>query len=272
MASPRPSPASKAEALRQRRARVAQSKTRAAKSKEARRIHGPKVPSSLSYAAGLRALVKSTWSIILDGMAGAIAQATRQDALDTRTLAGAVRVHVAEHITKRAPAVIDKAGKLIDQHNAAEHKRVLGIDPRFEYGVGDTLAVFRRENVKLITTIAEDQLDRVQKVLDDNFGLRHEELSEKLQEQFGVTERKADRIARDQTLKLNGDLTRIRQQNAGVDSYVWTDSGDERVREEHATLDGQTFRWDAPPSVGHPSEDFECRCTAYPVVPGLDDD
>jgi hypothetical protein len=44
---------------------------------------------------------------------------------------------------------------------------------------------------------------------------------------------------------------------------------DERVREEHAALEGQTFAWSSPPAVGHPGEDFQCRCVALPVIDEL---
>ena len=50
--------------------------------------------------------------------------------------------------------------------------------------------------------------------------------------------------------------------------YVWRTRGDERVRLSHAQNDGRLFAWDEPPATGHPGEDFGCRCTAEPYVPG----
>jgi hypothetical protein len=50
------------------------------------------------------------------------------------------------------------------------------------------------------------------------------------------------------------------------------------VRERHAELDGERFRWDDPPVTNedgdenHPGEDYQCRCTAYPVLPELGDE
>ncbi len=120
--------------------------------------------------------------------------------------------------------------------------------------------------------MTEEHTRAILKVINENFGLRHEELSAKLEAAFGVSQARADLIARDQTLKLAGDLTHIRQTQAGITSYVWTTSGDERVREEHAVLDGETFEWRSPPEVGHPGQDFNCRCTAYPIVPGFEEE
>lgn len=213
---------------------------------------------------------------MLEGLAEKIKAATREDDLrGTRTFAPAdsIKVRLMRFVHVHAPAVVDKAGKQVSAHNVTEHKRVLGIDPRIDPGIGPTLDVFHRENVRLIESIAEEQLDRVQELLDENFGLRVEDLSKKLQHEFDVTKSRANLIARDQTLKLNGDLTRIRQQNAGISEFIWTTSADERVREEHAVLDGQTFRWDVGhPEEGLPGQTFQCRCTAFPIVPGLDEE
>jgi SPP1 gp7 family putative phage head morphogenesis protein len=104
-------------------------------------------------------------------------------------------------------------------------------------------------------------------------GVRVEEIRKQLQERLGIEKRRAQLIARDQTLKLAGQLAEARQTQAGIRRYVWTTSADERVRPDHADLDGRTFEWAEPPIVdkrtgrrGHPGEDFQCRCTADPVL------
>lgn len=47
-----------------------------------------------------------------------------------------------------------------------------------------------------------------------------------------------------------------------IEFYVWHTQHDARVRGAHAERDGKIFRWDDPPEVGHPSQDFGCRCYA----------
>lgn len=162
--------------------------------------------------------------------------------------------------------LVDAAARTIARYNAREIKRVLGIDPREKV---PNLDQFRRANVERIKSIAADVLPRVEKVLEQNFGLRVEDLSVKIQTEFDVSESRGDLIARDQTLKLNAQLTRARYADVGIEKYVWTTSGDERVREEHEELDGQEFAFIDPPSVGNPGDDFQCRCTPYPVIPEL---
>jgi len=100
-----------------------------------------------------------------------------------------------------------------------------------------------------------------------NFGKSYQAIKEEVMERGDVSESKAEFIARDQTLKLNGEIVKSQQTNAGIKSYIWSTSGDERVREEHAALEGMEFEWGNPPSVGDPGEDFQCRCVAIPVLP-----
>lgn len=52
---------------------------------------------------------------------------------------------------------------------------------------------------------------------------------------------------------------------AGFGRYVWVTRRDDRVRPDHARLDGGIFRWDDPPVVdlrsgrrGHPGQDYNC--------------
>jgi hypothetical protein len=74
-------------------------------------------------------------------------------------------------------------------------------------------------------------------------------------------------------------ITEARMQEAGLDMYIWSTSGDERVRESHRLLDGLLCRWDkdsvysadggktwkkrpAGSYIGIPGSDFSCRCVA----------
>ena len=133
-------------------------------------------------------------------------------------------------------------------------------------------------NVRLIRTIAPTLLDQVQETVGEGYraGLRVEDLSKQIAERFGVAESRANLIARDQTGKLNAKLTETRNREVGATRYVWQISGspegDGRVRDMHAELDGQTFRYDDPPVTNlqgdrnNPGEDYQCRCSALPVL------
>lgn len=176
-------------------------------------------------------------------------------------------------------AIPGKVGPAFDRHAralAAANKkamRVIGIRPGLDLGLEAEIAKRRDENVQLVVKAGRSYAEDVQKIFSDpaNTGLRVEELKSQLRERADVSESRAELIARDQTLKTNGAITEIRQRGAGVDRYVWSTSLDERVRESHAALEGQTFSWDSPPDVGHPGQDYQCRCVAVPVIEGLED-
>jgi len=249
-------PADRAEARRHARARGLRRVTAGAR----RRAHGAQEPTGakLWYMSQLAKVIQGTWERIL------YANGLRSDAADHD-----LRQELQLQIDASA-GIVDEAARRIDAHNKRQQRRLVGIDLRRDNALAPFAEQFRRENVQLISSIVTDQLARVKEVLDTNFGMPAKELARQLQDQFDITRSRANLIARDQTLKLNGQLTRVRQQNAGIGSYIWTTSGDERVREEHGALDGEQFSWDNPPSVGHPGEDFQCRCTAYPVIPELE--
>lgn len=97
--------------------------------------------------------------------------------------------------------------------------------------------------------------------------------SRQVMNEWGVTERKAAFLARQETSLLKASITRTRCLDAGITKYIWRTSEDERVRDYHAQLNGKTFFFGQPPVVSkdgrraEPGEDFNCRCVAIPLVP-----
>ncbi len=174
-----------------------------------------------------------------------------------------VEVHVA--IGRTVGPIFDRFAKDVNKANA-KGQALLGIKPS-ETGIPGLIARARDANIALVENAHRVYAQQVRDIVGDpdNFGLAVDDLKDKIFERGDVSESRAELIARDQTLKLNGQIAATRQQAAGVDSYTWSTSQDERVRDEHAALEGQTFEWSSPPSVGHPGEDFQCRCIAVPA-------
>lgn len=155
-------------------------------------------------------------------------------------------------------------------------KATLGIDIREDYYLGDFYAEQLKkwvdENVSLIKTIPEETLDKMRDIIYDGFteGKTTTRIVKEIQKTYGVEKRRAELIARDQTAKLNGQIQRYQQKDAGVTEYIWYTVGDSRVRKRHQELNGKKFSWDDPPDVGkgrkcHPGEDYQCRCIGRPV-------
>lgn len=173
---------------------------------------------------------------------------------------------------------LQEVGLDVAKQNANQLRRTIGIAIRdTDFGLGPQIDQFIATNVSRIKSLAGEQLVDITEILSrpGALGLRVEDLAKQIQDRFKVTKSKASLLARDQTLTLNSSIARNRQQNAGITEYVWTTSGDERVREAHAELDGTVQRWNDPPvtsesgATNHPGEDFQCRCTAFPVLPEL---
>lgn len=155
-------------------------------------------------------------------------------------------------------------------------KATLGLDIREDYYLGDFYSKQIKEwisrNVDLIKPIPETTLDKMKEIVYDGFtgGKTTVWMVKELRRAYGISRRRAELIARDQTAKLNGQIQRAQQMDAGIKEYIWSTSKDERVRKSHQELDGKKFPWDDAPvnSDGrkcHPGEDYQCRCIARPV-------
>lgn len=261
----------------------------------------PPVGPALFYRKALRSLSEAVAAAV-EREIGPLLEASlpradrREDADEPGNIRDTVRARLANirksFLGKNFDKTIDTVAARTVAANGAEFERILRIDPRHvSANLGPLVDEFRTENVELITSIPETLLDQVSEVVDAAWskGERVESLRSSLQERFDVSKSKADLIARDQVLKLNANVTRTRQTDAGITEYVWTTSHDERVRgdpsgkypnsdSDHYVLDGKRFRWDAPPvtnkktgETNHPGEDYQCRCVAVPVLAFLED-
>ena len=123
-------------------------------------------------------------------------------------------------------------------------------------------------NIQLIKSIRSQYLDKVQNAVMQAMvkGTLNKDLSTQIKALGQTTEKRAMFIARDQSSKLNAALTQARHEDVGVTKYMWSTSGDERVRDSHAEKDGQIFEYANPPAdTGHPGHDVNCRCVAIAV-------
>ena len=124
-------------------------------------------------------------------------------------------------------------------------------------------------NIQLIKSIRTQYLDKVQNAVTQAVvnGTLNKDLGEQLKKLGKDAESRAMLIARDQSSKLNAALTRARHEEMGIKKYMWSTSGDERVRASHAEKDGKIFEYTNPPAdTGHPGHDVNCRCVQIPVL------
>lgn len=160
-------------------------------------------------------------------------------------------------------------------------------------GIAERLELAAANNAQLIRSIPEQYLSKIESTVFQNVaeGRSAGSIAEEIQKIGGVTKRRAQFIAKDQTQKLVSNLNQARQQALGVVGYRWRNSQDQRVRGNpaglypnakfsHWTREGQYFLWEPsnkppiapngkkyrqPPADGAPGQAINCRCTSEPV-------
>jgi SPP1 gp7 family putative phage head morphogenesis protein len=240
------------------------------------------------YYRGLLAMINAAQGlvekILFPKLPGIVAQANKLkptlDAYDDeiRKLVSLIRTNFfgkyteddfAELASQIAEAVNTENGRALN----AVYRSVIGMNVFIsEPWLATELRVFATSNVALIKTLPEKMFSDIENMVFDGVrkGIRHEEIAKLIRDKpFNATKNQAALIARDQVSKLNGNLSELRQKQAGISRYVWRTVGDDRVRDSHAELEGEIFSWDDPPSVGHPGYDYQCRCYAEPYIEDL---
>lgn len=135
------------------------------------------------------------------------------------------------------------------------------------------------EQVGLIKSIASQHLTEVEGLVMRSVARGRDlgSLTAELKKRYGITQRRAAFIARDQNNKATSVLQSTRQQDLGIVEGTWRHShGGKHPRPEHLAADGKRFKlaegmW-MPKEGRHvmPGEDPNCRCGWTPVLPGFD--
>ena len=168
--------------------------------------------------------------------------------------------------TDRITEMVREVARYASSSNAFDLARVLGVRPiELEGGLLET---WISENVKLIQGLAAKQTARVEEVIQkaSEQGLRFEAIAADVQKATGKSLTEAKLIARDQSLSINGQLTKQRHKQLGIHKYEWSTSNDSRVRDNHQELGGKVFDWESPPQgggtgpndYGHPGSGILC--------------
>lgn len=166
-------------------------------------------------------------------------------------------------------------------------KRALGVDytaifdDKVVYAAAEASAF---EASRLITNLPEEYFSEIQRAVMTNFQQlplpEGRSLLEHIHQLNKNLEGRAYLIARDQTSKINTAITQARNEEIGIEEYIWRTAGDSRVvgtpgglfpsgnkvHGNHYVRNGETFRWDSPPPDGHPGYAINCRCVAEPKI------
>lgn len=134
------------------------------------------------------------------------------------------------------------------------------------------------ENVALIKSVAGEHLAKVEAAVMRSVQTGRDlgTLTKALEENYGVTRRRAALIAKTQNNMATATLARTRQLELGITKARWLHSAGGRVpRPEHVEFSGKTYdvargaflegvwTW--------PGREINCRCVSIPIIPGFDD-
>lgn len=183
-----------------------------------------------------------------------------------------------------APKLADYFSQSVFTRSEAALKQILrdgGISVPFTMtrSMQNVLTATVQSNVSLIRSIPKQHMQQVETLVMQSVqaGRDLATLKKALQKQFGVTDRRAALIARDQNNKATSMLTRARQVDLGITEAVWMHShAGLEPRPEHVKMNGKTYdirkgMWDPKEKkFVLPGELINCRCTSRPVLPGLE--
>jgi hypothetical protein len=123
----------------------------------------------------------------------------------------------------------------------------ISVEFRMTRAQNDVLQATIGENVSLIRSIPEQYLTQVEGYVMRSVQTGRDlgQLTKDLQEQFGVTRRRAEFIARSQNNLATASLTRARQAELGITEAVWVHSGGgKHPRKSHLKAGADKQRYD----------------------------
>jgi len=190
---------------------------------------------------------------------------------------------------KRFNAASEKLAKYfaqsVEKRSSAQLTKILrdagiAIDFKLTKAQQDILQATVQENVALIKSIPSQYLQQVQGTVmrSVSVGKDLHGLTQDLQKHYGVTERRATIIARDQTRRAHSMFNKARFNELGIEEGIWRHShAGKTQRKTHVAQSGKRFSiklgwYDPDPKVRRriqTGELINCRCTTSPIIPAL---
>lgn len=173
-------------------------------------------------------------------------------------------------------------------HNSAAFQEALrkaGFSVKFRptKRVNDALEAQMMDNVNLIKSIPQKYLDDVHGhvMRSVSQGRSLKQLTQDLQESYGISKRRAAFIARDQNNKATAIIHKTQQEDAGITRARWVHtSASKHPRPEHAKWGAEKATYDIKEGMWSevsgkfiwPGTEPNCGCTSMSVIPTDDED
>lgn len=139
------------------------------------------------------------------------------------------------------------------------------------------------DNVGLIRNLQASYYNKIQQDVwaSVRAGADMHTLSRKLQDSYGLEEKRAALISRDQNAKAKAVIETTRRQELGIQYAIWQHSaGGREPRPVHVKWGREGQRFDLSRGLFDPDEQewifpgqlINCRCTSRAIIPGINDE
>lgn len=148
--------------------------------------------------------------------------------------------------------------------------------------LAESMTAATAENVSLIKSVAAQYHERIEGAVMRSIqqgGEGRKTIMEELENIGGMSVRRAQIIARDQTAKATTASNSVRAQELGIKKFRWLHSGGSaEPRKSHVQASGKIFEYANPPHIGDkgeavlPGQAIACKCVAVPLIEWGEDD
>lgn len=243
--------------------------------------------ANIAYRKKLDALVRVMASDYQKELLATYSEVMAQDsslASQLRIRLNALQAKWAKFFRDRAPDIVKGMMNRVDQ----AEQRALGASLKDLSGgltlktdimpaaLKEAMTASIAENVNLIKSIQSQYHTQIEGIALRSIqpgGRGAAEIKEGLLRYKGVTERRANFIAEDQTKKIQNAMNVERSKALGITKGKWLHSGGgKEKRPKHVAFSGKIFDLNDPPAIGDkgqkvmPATEPGCRCTFTPVL------
>jgi uncharacterized protein with gpF-like domain len=151
------------------------------------------------------------------------------------------------------------------------------VKPQMSRRTQNILTAMTKDNVGLIKSIPTKYFEQIEEAVMRAMtnGRDLESLKKDLLSIGGVTDKRADLIARDQASKAASVINRSRQLDLGIKKGIWIHThASKEPRQSHLDANGKEYDLERGMLIDgewiQPGEEINCTCMGAPVIPGFE--
>lgn len=183
-----------------------------------------------------------------------------------------------KHSTKYADDFVNKIDQDVQRQIITDIKQKTNDNLVIQFDQSNQIALAKaqgviKENVDLIKDIPTEMKQKLQFELNESIqqGRSYKYFKEKVIEITGVTEKRAELIARDQSFKATSALSHARQAELGIKKQLWDYTNiSKEPRKSHQDADGKEYDINKGCLIDgeyiFPGQKINCKCSSRAVL------